>query len=55
MFEYEKLTQNEKEDYLELAILKYLQVVQNPVERVQILDYLSKHDIFIPWEEFEPN
>ena len=55
MFEYEKLTQNEQEDYLELAILKYLQVVQNPVERVQILDYLSKHDIFIPWEEFEPN
>lgn len=53
MFEYEKLTREEQEDYLELAILKYLQIVQNPVERVQILEYLSRHDIFIPHAEFE--
>lgn len=55
MFEYENLPRDKKEDYLELAILKYLQIVQEPVERAQVLAYLSKHDIFLSHEEFEPN
>lgn len=55
MFEYENLPRDKKEDYLELAILKYLQIVQEPVELAQVLAYLSEHDIFLPHEEFEPN
>lgn len=55
LFEYESLGTEGKEDYLELAIVKYLQFVQKPVERKQILEYLRKHDIFLPPEEFETN
>lgn len=55
LFEYEELKRDEKEDYLELAILKYLQIIQKPVERKQIVEYLRIHDIFVPQSEFKLN
>lgn len=48
MPEYKDFTTYEKEDFLEVEILKYLQKLQQPVTRSQIAGYLVKNIEKIP-------
>ena len=48
MTNYNQLSTYKKEDYLEIEILKYLQKIQQPVTRSQIINYLITNVDNIP-------
>ena len=53
MIDYDNLSRDEKEEYIAVQVLKYLQKFQQPVTRAEITDYLIKtnvipNDVLIP-------